>query len=123
MAVSKSFDIPIDKLHERQIRFLASAVAQLAQPRERASRRLGGGPSAAMVIKPTTGMARQAAIDSASLRICSGVQPCLLGSSEVLTCRQTPGGSSTVRARVVEGSQQLERVDRMNHPAPWGAFS
>ena len=123
MAVSKSFDIPIDSSASGRP---VSRLSRLASSRSRTndSRAVSAVvPSAAIVIKPTIGIASQAAIDSASLKICSAVQPCLLGSSEVLTCRQTPGGSLRLAAASFEGSQQLERVDRMNHPHHAEVFS
>ena len=51
-----------------------------------------------MVINPTTGIDRQAAIDSQSLAIASADHPCLLSSPEVFTCRQTEGGSAIASA-------------------------
>ena len=44
----------------------------------------------------------------------SGDQPCLASSPEVLTCRQTRGGS-VHGAEVVEVPKQLERIDRVDH--------
>ena len=45
----------------------------------------------------------------------SAVQPCLLVSPEVLTCKQTDGRRREGRRRFVEGLQQLERVHRVDH--------
>jgi hypothetical protein len=47
----------------------------------------------AIVIRPTTGIRRQPAIASASRGISRGDQPCFDASPEVLTWRQTAGGS------------------------------
>ena len=116
MAVSKSFDIPIEA---RPAASPSARRSRLASSRSRANdpRAVSAVvPSAAIVIRPTTGIDRQAAIDSASFRICSGVQPCLLGSRGGIDLQADAGGSLEVLRGLVEGSQQLERVDRMDHP-------
>ena len=72
-------------------------------------------PSAAIVIRPTIGIVRQAAIASASSRIASADQPCLVSSPEVLTWRQTGGGSASPAASSSSVREQLEGVDGVDH--------
>ena len=46
----------------------------------------------------------------------SGSQPCFDSSAEAFTWRQTAGGSVEVGGEVVEGPEELERVDPVDHP-------
>ncbi len=117
MAASKSFDIPIESSASGKPVRRRKRVAQLAEPAERRPRRLGR--------RPERGHRHQADDrDRAAGRDRLGVAQDLFdrsshacsASPEVLTCKQTPGGSLERLRRLVERSQQLERVDGMDHP-------
>ena len=85
MASSKSADIPIESsgsaspVRSRSASWTARSWANDARACA------GVESSAAIVIRPTTGIRRQAAIASASLGIACGDQPCFVSSPEVFT--------------------------------------
>ena len=81
------------QLHQGQVRKRPQRVANFRSRMNEARASSAVVPSAAIVINPTIGIVRHSAIDAASLKICSIVQPCLLASPEVFTCKQTAGGS------------------------------
>ncbi len=72
-------------------------------------------PSGAIVIRPTTGMCRTPATADESESSPSAVQPCFDGSDDVLTWRQTPGGST--RPRVSDNSSSAS--SSLSESTPW----
>ena len=107
---------PHRQLVQGQARPPSQRLAQLAERDERRPGRLGR--------RPQRGHRHQADdrdrpagrdrlgvgedLDRDSSHACSA-------SPEVLTCRQTAGGSATIRRGFVEDLQELERVDRVDH--------
>ena len=115
MALSKSPDMPIDSSGSgRPVRW--RSASRVSRSRTNEGRAVSASvPHAAIVIRPTIRIARQAAIASASSQTCSGDQPCLVSSPEVLTWRQTGGASGSSRARESRRLEQLQRIDRVDH--------
>ena len=117
MAASKSFDIPIDSSTRGKSVRCRSVVAQLAEP----ARTTAAPSRPSSPARPSSSIRRSGSCGrprsiAASLRICSDVQPCLLGFARGIDLQADRRRIAQVRRRLVEDSQQLERVDRMNHP-------